>query len=177
MAKVEGRYDLTLSMFQNKTQLADVDSTKPPTDWKSKHSLIFSNAAPSAQSVMPEQEHKAFTAKAKSQASPEERTYLLMDKYHQEIRKAQMRGYFLDETLPSVSFSWRADTGASCTLTIEPAVATHTARQKFLKGHQKIMERFWVQCSNHFKTDMATMNGQRACGLNKPQSLSICFLS
>ena len=142
MAKAEGRYDLTLSMFQNKTQLADVDSTKPPTDWESKHSLIFSNAALSAQSVMPEQEPKAFTAKATSQVSPEERTHLLMGKYHQEFRKAQMRGYVLDETLPSVSFSWRADTGAICTLTIEPAVATHTAQQEFLEGHRQIMERF-----------------------------------
>jgi hypothetical protein len=49
-------------------------------------------------------------------------------------------------------------------LTIEPAVATHTARQEFLEGHRQIMEKFWVQCSNHFKTDMATMTGQRACG-------------
>jgi len=26
------------------------------------------------------------------------------------------------------------------------------------------MERFWDQCSNLFNADMATMNGQRACG-------------
>ncbi|MDC0345171.1 hypothetical protein OAM99_00630 [Planktomarina sp.] len=40
MAKVEGCYDLTLSMFKNKMQLADVDSTKPPIDWTAEHSLF-----------------------------------------------------------------------------------------------------------------------------------------
>ena len=40
MAKAKGSYDLTLSMFKNKMQLADVDSTKPPIDWTAEHSLF-----------------------------------------------------------------------------------------------------------------------------------------
>ena len=67
-----------------------------------------------------------------------------MGKYHQEVRKARMRGYVLDATLPSISFSWRAETGAICTLPVEPAAATRTARQEFLKYHQKIMEKFSI---------------------------------
>ena len=52
MAKAEGCYDITFSMFESKTQFADADSTKPPVDWTTEHSLIFSNSAISAQSVM-----------------------------------------------------------------------------------------------------------------------------
>ena len=85
---------------------------------------------------MSEQEQKTLIAKAATQASPEEQTELRMGKYHQEVRKARMRGYVLDATLPSISFSWRAETGAICTLTVEPAAATRTARQEFLKYHQ-----------------------------------------
>ena len=106
-------------MFESKTRFADVDSTKPPIEWTTEHSLIFSNAAISAQSEMSEQEHKTLIAKAATQANPEEQSKLRMGKYHQEVRKARMRGYVLDATLPSISFSWRAETGAICTLTVD----------------------------------------------------------
>lgn len=135
-AKAEGSYDITFSMFESKTRFADFDSTKPPVQWSTEHSLIFSNAAISAQSEMSEQEQKTLIAKAATQASPEEQTELRMGKYHQVVRKARMRGYVLDATLPSISFSWRAETGAICTLTVDPAAATRTARQEFLKYHQ-----------------------------------------
>ena len=164
IAKVEGCYDLTLSMFKKKMQLADVDSTKPPTDWAAEHSLFFSNAALSAQSVMSEQTQKTLIAKAMIQATPEEQTYLRMGKYHEEIHKARMRGYVLDKTLPSISFSWHAETGAICTLTIEPALATLSARQEFLKNHRRIMERFSTTCGDHFQSDEAAMSELRAYG-------------
>ena len=63
-----------------------------------------------------------------------------MGKYHQEVRKARMRGYVFDATLPSISFSRRAGTSVICTLTVELAAATCTARQEVLEGHRKIME-------------------------------------
>ena len=88
---------------------------------------------------MSEHEQKTLIAKATTQANPEERTELRMGKYHQEVRKARMRGYVLDPTLPSISFSWRAETGAICTLTVEPAAATRTAQQEFLKYHRQIL--------------------------------------
>ncbi|MDC1334347.1 hypothetical protein N8307_05355 [Planktomarina temperata] len=145
-------------------QLADVDSTKPPTDWAAEHSLFFSNAALSAQSVMSEQMQKTLIAKAMIQATPEEQTYLRMGKYQEEIHKARMRGYVLDKTLPSISFSWHAETSAICTLTIEPALATLSARQEFLKNHRRIMERFSTTCGDHFQSDEAAMSELRAYG-------------
>jgi DNA-binding IclR family transcriptional regulator len=140
VANAEGCYDVTLSMFKSKTRLVDADSTKPPVDWTTEHSLVFSNAALSAQSVMSEQAQKTLIAKATTQANQEEQTELKMGKYHQEVRKARMRGYVLDATLPSISFSWRAETGVICTLTVELAAATCTARQEVLDGHRQIME-------------------------------------
>jgi hypothetical protein len=151
-------------MFKNKMQLADVDSTKPPTDWTAEHSLFFSNAALSAQSVMSEQTQKTLIAKAMIQATPEEQTYLRTGKYHEEIHKARMRGYVLDPTLPSISFSWRAETGAICTLTVERAAATRTARQEFLKYHRQILEKFSIICDDHFRTNLAAARDQRAYG-------------
>ena len=68
---------------------------------------------------MSEQEQKTFIAKAATQANPEEQTELRIGKYHQEVREARKRGYVLDATLPSISFSWRAETGAICTLTVD----------------------------------------------------------
>ena len=138
-------------MFKRKTRFSDVDSTKSAVEWTTEHSLIFSNAAISAQSEMTEQEQKTLIAKAATQASPEEQTELRMGKYHQEVRKARMRGYVLDATLPSISFSWRAETGVICTLTVELAAATCTARQEVLEGHRQIMEKFLIICDNHFK--------------------------
>ena len=87
MAKAEGCYDITFSMFVSKTRFADADSTKPPVEWTTEHSLIFSNAAISAQSEMSEQEQKTFIAKAATQANPEEQTELRMGKYHQGVVK------------------------------------------------------------------------------------------
>lgn len=163
-AEAEGCYDITFSMFESKTRFTDLDSTKPPVEWTTEHSLIFSNAAISAQSEMSEQEQKTLIAKAATQAKLEERTELRMGKYHQEVRKAQMRGYVLDPTLPSISFSWRAETGAICTLTVEPAAATRTARQKFLKYHRQILEKFSIICDDHFRTNLAAALDQRAYG-------------
>ena len=162
MAKAEGFYEITFSMFASKTRFADVDSTKPPVEWTTEHSLIFSNAAISAQSEMSEHEQKTLIAKATTQANPEERTELRMGKYHQEVRKARMRGYVLDPTLPSISFSWRAETGAICRLTVEPATLTRTARQEFLKYHQKIMEKFSIICDDHLPSNLAATRDQRA---------------
>ena len=85
-----------------------------------------------------------------------------MGKYHQEVRKARMRGYVLDATLPSISFSWRAETGVICTLTVELAAATCTARQEVLEGHRKIMEKFLIICDDHFQSDLAAISEQRA---------------
>jgi DNA-binding IclR family transcriptional regulator len=164
MVKAEGFYDITFSIFASKTRFADVDSTKPPVEWTTEHSLIFSNAAISAQSEMSEQEQKTLIAKATTQANPEERTELRMGKYHQEVRKARMRGYVLDPTLPSISFSWRAETGAICTLTVEPAAATRTARQEFLKYHRQILEKFSIICDDHFRTNLVAARDQRAYG-------------
>ena len=164
MVKAEGFYDITFSIFASKTRFADVDSTKPPVEWTTEHSLIFSNAAISAQSEMSEQEQKTLIAKATTQANPEERTELRMGKYHQEVRKARMRGYVLDPTLPSISFSWRAETGAICTLTVERAAATRTARQEFLKYHRQILEKFSIICDDHFRTNLAAARDQRAYG-------------
>ena len=113
---------------------------------------------------MSEQEQKTLIAKAATQASPEEQTELRMGKYHQEVRKVRMRGYVLDATLPSISFSWRAETGAICTLTVEPAAATRAARQEFLKNHRRIMERFSTTYGDHFQSDEAAMSELRAYG-------------
>ena len=85
MANAEGCYDVTLSMFKSKTRLVDTDCTKPPVDWTTEHSLIFSNAAISAQSVISEQAQKTLIAKATTQANQEEQTELQMGKYHQEV--------------------------------------------------------------------------------------------
>ena len=38
MAKAEGGYGITFSMFESKTRFADVDSTKPPVEWTTEHS-------------------------------------------------------------------------------------------------------------------------------------------
>ena len=162
MANAEGCYDVTLSMFKSKTRLVDTDCTKPPVDWTTEHSLIFSNAAISAQSVISEQAQKTLIAKATTQANQEEQTELQMGKYHQEVRKARMRGYVLDATLPSISFSWRAETGVICTLTVELAAATCTARQEVLEGHRKIMEKILIICDDHFQSDLAAISEQRA---------------
>ena len=151
-------------MFKRKTRFSDVDSTKSAVERTTQHSLIFSNAAISAQSEMSEQEQKTIIAKAATQANPEERTERRMGKYHQEVRKARMRGYVLDPTLPSISFSWRAETGAICTLTVEPAAATRTARQEFLKYHQQILEKFSIICDDHFRTNLAATHDPRAYG-------------
>jgi hypothetical protein len=161
-AKAAGCYDITFYMFESKTRFADVDSTKPPVEWTTEHSLIFSNAAISAQSEMSEQEQKTLIAKAATQANPEKKTELLMGKYHQEVHKARMRGYVLNATLPSISFSWRAETGAICRLTVEPATLTRTARQEFLKYHQKIMEKFSIICDDHLPSNLAATRDQRA---------------
>ena len=151
-------------MFKRKTRFSDVDSTKSAVEWTTEHSLIFSNAAISAQSVISEQAQKTLIAKATTQANQEEQTELQMGKYHQEVRKARMRGYVLDATLPSISFSWRAETGAICTLTVEPAAATRTARQEFLKYHRQILEKFSIICDDHFRTNLVAARDQRAYG-------------
>ena len=175
LAKAEGRYDVTLSMFKSKTHLADVDSTKPPTDWTAEHALFSSNAAISALSVMSEQAQRTLIAKASSQANREEQTDLRMGKYHQEIRTARMRGYVLDTTLPSVSFSWHAGTGAICTLTVEPAIATRCAHQAFLASHLQIKEKFSISCVSHFQSEAEATGGRCAFGGHKrpdPPSVS-----
>ena len=101
---------------------------------------------------MLEQAQRTLIAKASSQANREEQTDLRMGKYHQEIRTARMRGYVLDTTLPSVSLSWHAGTGAICTLTVEPAIATRSAHQAFLASHLQIKEKFSISCVNHFQS-------------------------
>ena len=113
---------------------------------------------------MSEQEQKTFIAKAATQANPEEQTELRMGKYHQEVPEARKRGYVLDATLPSISFSWRAETGAICTLTVEPVAATHTARQEFLEYHRQVLEKFSIICDDHFRTNLAAARDQRAYG-------------
>ena len=113
---------------------------------------------------MSEQAQKTLIAKATTQANQEEQTDLLMGKYHQEVRKTRMRGYVLDATLPSISFSWLAETGAICTLTVELAAATCTARQEVLEGHRQIIEKILIISDDHFQPDLVAISEQRAYG-------------
>lgn len=132
--KAREEHHVSFATFDKLTTFVDIDSTKQREDPPEDHSILHSDAAVAAQSLMSSVELTRMLKAFLRDADPEEAILVRSGQHIQRVREVAQTGFALNRFLPSCAFPYRLESGAILVATIEPNSKTKQAGREFIEG-------------------------------------------